>query len=288
MPSTTPERAKGLALILVAAASFGLMPLFSSAPYRDGISPTELLSLRFALAALLLWAIVIARGMTLPRGGALLTLIAMGLFGYAGVALCYFTALTLAPGVVVSLLLYLYPAFVVAFSWPLLGERPSPGRLLALLLALGGCALTIGYAGGAKPLGVLLGSASGLFYALYTIAGRRLPDSVPALAQSAVVCTAAAFAVILLTLPAGPRLPASPGAWAGALALALVSTVLGLSAYLAGLRRLGAAPAAVLSTFEPVVTALAGAAFLAQPLSTGTLAGGALILSACILVLKKT
>jgi hypothetical protein len=36
--------------------------------------------------------------------------------------------------------------------------------------------------------------------------------------------------VILLTLPAGPRLPASPGAWAGALALALVSTVLGLSA----------------------------------------------------------
>ena len=51
---------------------------------------------------------------------------------------------------------------------------------------------------------------------------------------------------------------------ASPLALALVSTVLGLSAYLAGLRRLGAAPAAVLSTFEPVVTALAGAAFLAD------------------------
>ena len=42
--------------------------------------------------------------------------------------------------------------------------------------------------------------------------------------------------------------------------------MIGISAYLAGLRRLGPARAAVLSTFEPVVTALVGAALLAEPL----------------------
>jgi drug/metabolite transporter (DMT)-like permease len=287
MPLPAHARLTGPALILVAAASFGLMPLFSAAPYRDGISPPELLSLRFALASPLLWTFVLWRRLELPRGRTLLTLIAMGMFGYAGVALCYFWALTLAPGVVVALLLYLYPAFVVILCWPLLGERPSGRRLLALGLALAGCALTIGYAGGAKPLGVLLGIVSGIFYALYTIAGRTLPTAVPALVQSAVVSTATALSVLLLTLPQGPRWPQSPQAWAGALGLALVSTVIGISAYLAGLRRLGPARAAVLSTFEPVVTALVGAALLAEPLGSGTLAGGALILVACVLVLKS-
>lgn len=281
------DRLSGPALILVAATGFGLMPLFSAAPYRDGISPPELLCLRFTLASPLLWAFVLWRRLELPRGRTLLTLIAMGMFGYAGVALCYFWALTLAPGVVVSLLLYLYPAFVVILCWPLLGERPSGRRLLALTLALAGCALTIGYAGGAKPLGLVLGIASGIFYALYTIAGRSLPATVPALAQAAVVSTASATSMLLLSLPRGPSLPHSPQAWAGALGLALVSSVIGISAYLAGLRRLGPARAAVLSTFEPVVTALAGAAWLAEPLGWGTLAGGSLILAACTLVLKS-
>lgn len=275
----------GTAFILLAAVCFGLMPLFSAYVWQDGLRPTDLLTLRFGLAATVLWMIVRMRGLPLPRGRALALLAGMGALGYAGVALCYFSALTMAPAVVVALLLYLYPAFVTLLAW-LLGERATPRRLLALGCALLGCALTIGYAHGAQPAGVALGALAGLMYALYTLAGRRLPATVPALSQAAVVCSAACLAMAVLTLPTGPRLPHSPAAWAGVLAIALFSTVLGVSSFLAGLRRLGATRSAMLSTFEPVVTAVAGIALLSQPVGLGTLAGGLLILSAGVLVLR--
>lgn len=287
MSLPTRDRLGGVLLILLAAACFGLMPLFSAYGWQDGLRPADLLTLRFALAALILWGIVAVRGLGVPRGPALWVLAGMGALGYAGLALCYFTALTLAPAVVVALLLYLYPAFVTLLAWLLHGERPDRRRLLALACALCGCALTIGYASGAKPLGVALGVASGLMYALYTLAGRRVPHGVPALAQAAVVSSAACLATSVLTLPEGLRWPHSAAGWAGVFALAVVSTVLGVSSFLAGLRRLGPTRAATLSTFEPVVTALAGVAFLGQPLGPGTLFGGGLILLAGVLVVRS-
>ncbi|MCX9155980.1 DMT family transporter [Niveibacterium sp. 24ML] len=286
MPRFDRDKLAGTGFILLAASCFGLMPLFSAFAWQDGLRPTDLLTLRFGLAAAILWAIVRVRGLPLPRGRALWLLAGMGALGYAGVALCYFTALTMAPAVVVALLLYLYPAFVTAFAWLLLRERATPRRLFALGCALLGCALTIGYAHGAQPAGVALGALAGLMYALYTLAGRRLPASVPALSQAAVVCSAACLAMAALSLPTGLVLPHSAAAWAGVLAIALLSTVLGVSSFLAGLRRLGATRSAMLSTFEPVVTAVAGIALLGQPIGLGTLAGGVLILSAGVLVLR--
>ncbi|GAA5173819.1 hypothetical protein GCM10025771_01960 [Niveibacterium umoris] len=287
MPHSERGRLIGALLVLVAAACFGLMPIFSAPAWRDGLRPADLLSLRFAIAAAILWLIVFTRRQPLPRGHSLFLLIGMGTLGYAGLAMCYFTALTVAPAVVVALLLYLYPAFVTALAWLLHGERADRRRLIALGCALGGCALTIGYASGAQPLGIALGVASGLIYALYTLAGRRLPAGTPAFSQAAVVCSSGCLAISLLTLPTGPHLPQSAQAWAGVVALAVVSTVLGVSCFLAGLRRLGPTRTATLSTFEPVVTALAGAAFLGQPLGPGTLAGGALILLAGFLVVGR-
>ena len=73
-------------------------------------------------------------------------------------------------------------------------------------------------------------------------------------------------------------------AWLWLVLLALVSTVVAVSAFFAGLRRVGPSEAAILSTFEPVVTVVLAFFVLGERLTPPQLAGGALVLAAVILL----
>ena len=66
------------------------------------------------------------------------------------------------------------------------------------------------------------------------------------------------------------------------LAIALVSTVVAMVGFFAGIKRLGAADAATLSTLEPVVTFALAAIFLDEPVTASQMAGGAIVLGAVI------
>jgi drug/metabolite transporter (DMT)-like permease len=52
--------------------------------------------------------------------------------------------------------------------------------------------------------------------------------------------------------------------------------------FFAGIKRLGAADAATLSTLEPVVTFALAAIFLDEPVTASQMAGGAIVLGAVI------
>jgi drug/metabolite transporter (DMT)-like permease len=73
-------------------------------------------------------------------------------------------------------------------------------------------------------------------------------------------------------------------AWLWLVLLALVSTVVAVSAFFAGLRRVGPSEAAILSTFEPVVTVVLAFFVLGERLTPLQLAGGALVLVAVVLL----
>ena len=79
-----------------------------------------------------------------------------------------------------------------------------------------------------------------------------------------------------------PPLPAE--AWLWLLLIAVVSTVVAVSAFFAGLRLVGPSEAAILSTFEPVVTVVLAYMVLGERLSPAQLAGGALVLAAVVLL----
>jgi drug/metabolite transporter (DMT)-like permease len=79
-----------------------------------------------------------------------------------------------------------------------------------------------------------------------------------------------------------------PGAaWGAIVALTLWSTVLPSLFFLMGLMRLGPVRTAIVSTVEPFLTALLGAVVLSQPLTFRTLAGGAAIVAAVIVLQVK-
>ncbi|MBK7954876.1 MAG: DMT family transporter [Candidatus Accumulibacter sp.] len=285
--SAARARLVGFVCIVASAVSFGVMPIFAKLAYAEGVDLPSLLFLRFALAGLLMAALMQLRRMVWPQGRNLLLLIAMGGLGYFGQSLCYFAALQHASAGLTALLLYLYPAIVTVLSALLARRRLSLLRMLAVAAALLGTALAVGGSLAGSPLGILLGVAAALIYSVYILVGERVTPVVGAMPAATVIMLAAALSFAVIMWSRGAALPVSPVAWAAVGGIVLFSTVVGMITFFAGMARLGAADAATLSTLEPVVTVLLAAIFLGETVGGWQIAGGGIILAAVIVLARS-
>lgn len=279
------HRLTGLLLVALSAASFGTLAIFARYAYADGMDTFTMLFLRFAFAALLMLVLLAIRRERFPRGATLWQLIGMGAVGYVAQSFCYFTATRYASAGLVALLLYLYPVFVAVLAAVFLREAVTRHKVLALLLALAGTALTVGPAGG-QAAGILLAVSAAAIYSVYIIVGARVMRQVSAIQSSTVIFGAAAAAYGVLSAVNGPHPPATGTGWAVMAAMVLIPTVVAVVAFLAGLERIGPTNAAMLSTLEPVITVGLAAACLHETLAPLTWLGGGLILAA-VLVLTR-
>lgn len=282
------DRWQGVAWIVVSAAGFGVMAVFAKLAYRDGVSLSTLLFLRFAIAGTLLAAWGLWRGMRWPRGRNLLWLLAMGAIAYVGQSFSYFAALQYASAGLVALLLYLYPAIVVVLSALLFKRCIGVGRAWAVAIALVGTALTIGGDLHSEVPGILLGIAAAFIYSAYILAGEEIMPRVGPLAAATVVMLAAAVVYGLMAFGVGLAVPATTTGWSAILVIALFSTLIAILAFFKGLEKLGAADASTLSTLEPLVTIALAALVLGETVTAMQLAGGTMILAAVIYLARRS
>jgi drug/metabolite transporter (DMT)-like permease len=284
---TSRQRHFGLVLIVISAVSFGVMPVFAHFVYAAGTAPITLLLLRFGSATIVMGALMLVRRDPFPRGRVLLGLVLMGAVGYAGVSLCYFLALTMASAGLVALLLYLYPALVTVVSVVFLRERLGRVKLGALVLALTGTALTIGATGRASALGLLLGMAAALLYAIYILVGSRIVHQTGSVASSAIIMASTTAVFAALAAIQGLSAPQSVAGWAAVGAIAFISTVIAFVTFFAGLKRVGPVTASTLSTWEPLVTVVLAALMLGERMGLVQLVGGVLILLAAVTLVRS-
>jgi drug/metabolite transporter (DMT)-like permease len=172
-----------------------------------------------------------------------------------------------------------------------LHERLTAAKIGALGLALAGMALTVAPAlpagaMAAQPAGVAFGIAAAAIYAVYIIAGTRIGKRVSPLAMSTVVIGSAAAVFVVVASIRGPQWPQSAAGWLAIVAIALVSTVLAITLFFAGLERIGPTRASTLSTIEPVVTVTLAAIVLDETIQPVRLTGGVLILVAVIVLAR--
>jgi drug/metabolite transporter (DMT)-like permease len=278
----------GPLLCLLSAAAFGAMAIFGKLAYDAGVGVGDLLLLRFALAATALLAIAGATGALrrLPRRP-MLAAFGMGAIGYATQSGLFFGALQRMDASLLALVLYIYPALVLAGAVALGRERATARRVLALVVALMGTALVLAGAasGGLDALGTAMAFGAAVVYTAYILTGDRVVVGVPPVALAALVCTGATVTFGVASLVrGGPELGfgAEGFAWVGA--IALVSTVGAILAFFAGLARVGPSAASILSTLEPVVTVALAAAAFGESLTAVQLAGGALVLAAVVVM----
>jgi len=275
----------GILLIAISATSFGTLAIFGRFLYADGLDTFTMLFLRFGFAALLMTFILFVRKEKFPRGKILWQLIGMGALGYVGQSFSYLSAIKYASAGLVALLLYLYPMFVFILSVLVLQEKVTWIRVIALVLALIGTALTVDPEGG-QLLGILFSLSAGLIYSVYIIVGTNVMKHVSALQSSVVIFASAGVVYGILMAVNGVHLPSTNTGWINIAGIVLIATVIPVVTFLAGLERIGPTNAAMLSTLEPVVTVLLAGWIFEERLKPIVMLGGGLILIAVILLTR--
>jgi drug/metabolite transporter (DMT)-like permease len=274
------SEARGLGLVVVSTLAYGVQPIFGKVAYAAGVEPLSLLAWRYLIASALLS--LIERGPRPPLGERL-RLWAIGSI-FVGNSVAYFMALRLLPASVNELLMFTYPVLVALLAALSGVERLTWRSLLAALAAFAGCALTTGgfrLSAGLPARGVAWALAAAVIYALYVVVSSRFGGGASARTLVLHLTQAAALICSVVAL-AGPglALPLDLRAWLSVIAIAVVSTVVAMIAFLAGMAVVGPSRASVLSSLE-VLTALALAfLLLGERLTLPQWAGAALIVGA--------
>jgi drug/metabolite transporter (DMT)-like permease len=262
------------------------MAIFGKVAYAQGIPLDSLLFLRFAIAGAVMAGWMLITRQAWPRARSLAGLALMGGVGYVGQSWCYFSALSHASAGLTALLLYLFPVIVTVLHAVLARRMLRPLRAAAVLVALAGTTLTIGGNVEGQALGVAFGIAAALIYALYIIVGERVTAGIGAIPAVTVIMLASSVSSALIVLGRGFAAPVTPTGWVAVLAIALVCTVVAITAFFAGLSRLGAPDASTLSTLEPLATIVLAAVFLGERISFTQMLGGTIILAAAIVLAR--
>ena len=285
-------KSSGTLMSLGSGAAFGAMAVFGKLAYDEGATVGTLLAVRFALAAAMFWALVLASGAAREVRALASRVagiaVALGACGYAIQSGCFFAALERIDASLLSLLLYTFPAIVAAAAVALGRERIDGRRLAALALASGGLTLVVAGAGAGTldPLGAALGLGAAVVYSTYILVSEGVAGRMRATVLSALVSTGAAASLIAGTTLLGQFRPGelTAAGWGWLACLTVVSTVAAISLFFAGLRRVGPTTASILATVEPLATVLLAFLVFGETLGPVQVVGGAFVLTAVVVL----
>ena len=285
-------RRTALVAVIASAACFATLGILTKWAFANGAEPISLLAVRFGTASVVMAAAQAVRdpaGLKVSRGD-ILRFLGLSLTGYGAASLCYGFAVKQIGPSVTTVLLYTYPALVSIIGWLFLKERFPPRRVAAVALTFVGCALVADvFTRGSNVTlsGVALGLGAALGYAVFNVLSYRTLGRTPRLTLMAYTFAFSAVAMTVVAAASGTLGGVarwSPTMW-GILALIVaIPTFAALTLYLGGIRRMGAAQAAVVSTLElPFTVAFAAAAFPLERLSLVQLLGAAVVLGGVVL-----
>jgi drug/metabolite transporter (DMT)-like permease len=279
-----PRETVGRIEILLSAVGYGFIGIFGKQAYDAGLAPGELLTLRFSIAALVLWTYVFAarRELLRLRPRTIAACAALGVGGYALFTTLYFQALRGLSASLSALLLYTFPVIVTVAARVLFKEEIGWRRSVALPVVAAGLVMLLwGETRVTNWSYVALGLGSAVFYSAYILASSRALRGVNGLAAGLVITTAAALALAIVDTPSVETVRSlDAAAWSSVVGLAVVSTVGPVILFLRGLEKLTNAEVSILSLLEPITAVVASAILLGERLSPVQLAGGAIILAA--------
>ncbi len=276
----------GTFLVLVSAVSFGLMPIFARFAYLAGVGVGELLFLRFTFASVIMAIFLGLTGKFVrPSGRQILFLLALGGIAYFLQATLYFTSLTLLPVPLVALILYSYPAFVVAGSISLGWETLSRRTQASLILALIGVILVANAGVSFKVIGVVMALGAAVTYSIYILASSRALKGLSGEAAILYVMIGAAASFALSNLFAGNFQTAlQPRAWIWIILITLVCTCIAATTFFMGLRLVGPSRSSILSVMEPLTSIIVASLLFGELLNLQQLIGGLFIIGAVIVI----
>ncbi len=187
---------------------------------------------------------------------------------------------------------YTIPVWTVLLSWPLLHERPTARKLLALVLALGGVALLVGadtgQAGWDKLLPAAMSLGGAISFALGAVLAQKRPLRLP---PTVAVFWQMLFGVALVTAFAVPEQRTWGGVtdigWVGLTYIAVGPLTLAYLAWFRALRLVSASTAATTVLISPIVGVIGSGVMLRETFGARQLVALAMTLTGVALASRR-
>lgn len=282
-------KAKGYILGSIAAASYGMNPLFALPLYKAGMDPDSVLFFRYLFAIPLLGIMIKARGRSFKiQRKETFPLIIMGLL-VAISSLTLFLSYNYMAAGIASTLLFVYPIMVALIMAMVFKEKLALQTIVCMLLALGGIGLLYKSEDGStlSLIGTLLVFASSLSYAIYIVGINQ--TSLKNVATLKVTFYVLLFGLSLFVarlLYSGVlNTPDQWYLWANLLALAVFPTAISFLCTTGAIQYIGSTPTAILGALEPVTAIFFGIAVFGESLTVRESFGLVMIIVAVTFVI---
>ena len=281
-------RPQDLARLVALGAMWGGSYLFMrvAVPHLGALLMIEL---RMVIAGLLLGAVLIASGRKSDWRRHWRAWLFNGVVGTAAPFALIAGAVRTIDASTAAILNALVPLFttLVAAIW--IHDRITPPKAAGIAMSLAGTAVLVGWTptpmSGAELIAASMSVTATMLY------GINIVFSKVHLRESAPIATSAGSLLLgaLVLAPFTPHdldlaaVPAS--AWLALLGLAVVSTTLAFIYYYRLIADIGPVKASTVTLLVPVFGMIWGVAFLGEPVTPGRIAGCAIILAGCSLIL---
>lgn len=282
-------KAKGYILGSIAAASYGMNPLFALPLYKAGMDPDSVLFFRYLFAIPLLGIMIKARGRSFKiQRKETFPLIIMGLL-VALSSLTLFLSYNYMAAGIASTLLFVYPIMVALIMAMVFKEKLALQTIVCMLLALGDIGLLYKSEDGStlSLIGTLLVFASSLSYAIYIVGINQ--TSLKNVATLKVTFYVLLFGLSLFVarlLYSGVlNTPDQWYLWANLLALAVFPTAISFLCTTGAIQYIGSTPTAILGALEPVTAIFFGIAVFGESLTVRESFGLVMIIVAVTFVI---
>lgn len=283
------KNTRSVIMILLAGFGWGNIGVFSRPLTAAGLDAVQITFVRsfIVLIGMGIFLLVKDRSLFRIKWKDLWMFLGSGIISIVFFNICYFLTIEQATLAAASVLLYTAPCFVLLMSAVLFREKITVQKLIALVLAFGGCVLVSGFSGGQMSgLAVLTGIGSGIGYAAYSIFGTvamRKYHFFTFIFYTFVFACVGLLPFISVSETA-LILTGSPAVLLLGIGLGVVSTLLPYILYTGGLRNMEAGKASVLAFSEPLVATIAGILIFRERLHLQNTLGIFLIFTAILLL----
>ncbi|MFR2510279.1 DMT family transporter [Odoribacter laneus] len=282
-------KAKGYILGAIAAATYGMNPLFALPLYKTGMDPDSVLFFRYLFAIPLLGIMIKARGRNFKlKRKQILPLIIMGLLISIS-SLALFQSYNYMEAGIASTLLFVYPIMVALIMSFFFKEKLTIQTVLCILLALAGIGLLYKGGDGAtlSLVGIGLVMASSLSYAIYIVGVNQSVLKDVATLKLTFYVLLFGLTLFLVRVDFGVHLFIVDKwyLWGNLLALAVFPTAISFLCTTRAVQYIGSTPTAILGALEPVTAVFFGVTIFGESLTPRLIVGILMIILAVTLII---
>lgn len=282
-------KVKGYVLGAIAAATYGMNPLFALPLYKAGMDPDSVLFFRYLFAIPVLGIMLKARGRSFKIGlRDVPVLMVMGLL-VAFSSLALFLSYNYMAAGIASTLLFVYPIMVALIMAVCFHEKLTVQTVLCILLALGGIGMLYRTGGGAtlSIAGVLLVMGSALSYAIYLVGVNRpgLKDMATLKVTFYVLLFGMMLFLVRVNFGQSLRVVDDWYMWGNLLALAVFPTAISFLCTTQAIQYIGSTPTAILGALEPLTAVFFGVTVFGESLTPRVVCGIVMIILAVTLII---